>query len=54
MADKDRERKAVDVILKHMPDRLDRYSEETMIPKTAVVERALEEYFNKFKDKTSS
>lgn len=28
-------------------DRLDKYSEETMIPKTAVVERALEEYLDK-------
>ena len=29
-------------------DKLDRYSEETMIPKTAVVERALEEYLDKY------
>ena len=32
-------------------DKLDKYSEETMMPKTAVVEKALEEYFDKQKVK---
>lgn len=30
-------------------DRLNAYSEETMIPKTAIVEKAIEEYLDKIK-----
>ena len=34
-------------------DRLNTYSEETMIPKTAIVEKAIEEYLNKnYQNKT--
>ena len=34
-------------IRKDIGERLDKYSEESMIPKTALVEKALEEYLNK-------
>lgn len=30
---------------------LNRYSEESLIPKTAIVEKALEEYFKKIKER---
>lgn len=36
-------------IRQDIADRLNAYSEETMIPKTAVVEKAIEEYLNKNK-----
>ena len=32
---------------KDLMERLDEYSEKTMIPKTAVLEKALEEYLNR-------
>ena len=31
-------------------DKIDDYSEETRLPKTAIVEKALEEYFDKRSD----
>ena len=36
-------------IRQDIADRLNLYSEETMIPKTAIVEKAIEEYLNKNK-----
>lgn len=33
-------------------DKLNAYSEKTMIPKTAIVEKAIEEYLNKIKSDT--
>lgn len=34
-------------------EKVAKYSEETMIPKTSIVERALEEYFNRIEKETS-